>query len=379
MPGAWHPGRGNVSVINRVLVDLEMRHARNGDPRVGTTEVRAVGAEPVQAGRKALGALLFLLAVAGIAAIAWQWLSARTPALPSAPAPVVQTPDRPAPVVAQPLPAEIAPVVVAPVPIAAVKAPVPRATSPALVQRAKDLEATPETLESRPVAKPRLSAPKVPPGSVAPPETLAQAGIEKRERPLSAADRADAQFRQGAQAMQQGHVHEAEASFLAAIAEDPGHVPARQALLGLYLESQRKDEAVVLVRDGLKAGNRPTSWVMLLARLEADRGDVAGAITTMQSHLDIGRQNGDYLSMLAALLQRQGRHKEAVEQYQAAIGLGAGKPPWFMGLGISLRELGRREEAGAAFQRALDSGGLSPDLKVFVERQIAALRAAPAN
>jgi len=52
---------------------------------------------------------------------------------------------------------------------------------------------------------------------------------------------------------------------------------------------------------------------------------------------------------------------------------------WFMGQGISLQALGRRDEAKAAFQRALDSGGLSPDLKVFVERQMAALRAAPAN
>jgi len=174
-------------------------------------------------------------------------------------------------------------------------------------------------------------------------------------------------------------MRDAEASFLAAIAEDSGHVPARQALLGVYLESQRKDEAEVLVRDGIKAGNRPTSWVMLLARLEADHGDVTGAIATMRSHLDIGRQNGDYLSLLAALLQKQGQHKEAAEQYQAAIALGAGKPPWFMGLGISLQALGRRDEAKAAFQRALDSGGLSPDLKVFVERQMAALRAAPAN
>lgn len=233
--------------------------------------------------------------------------------------------------------------------------------------------------ETRPVAKPKTAAPRLPTENIAPPETPAPAAIEKRDRPPSPAERADAQFRQGAQAMQQGHMRDAEASFLAAIAEDPGHVPARQALLGLYLESQRKDEAEILVRDGIKAGNRPISWVMLLARLEADHGDVAGAINTMRSHLDIGRQNGDYLVLLAALLQKQGQHKEAVEQYQAAIALGAGKPPWFMGLGISLQALGRRDEAKAAFQRALDSGGLSPDLKVFVERQIVVLRAAPAN
>jgi MSHA biogenesis protein MshN len=172
-------------------------------------------------------------------------------------------------------------------------------------------------------------------------------------------------------------MHDAEAGFLAAIAEDPAHLPSRQALLGLYLEAQRKDEAEIVARDGLKAGIRQPSWVMLLARLEADRGDLGGAVNTMQSHLDIGRQNGDYAALLAALLQKQGRHKEAVEQYQAAIALGAAKPAWFLGQGISLRELGRREEASVAFQRALDSGGLSGDLKLYVERQLAALRLPP--
>jgi MSHA biogenesis protein MshN len=369
-----------VSVINRVLVDLEKRHARNGDPHPSATEIRAVETPSDRGSRKSLVTVLLALALVALAMIAWQWTSnGMGPRIPeAAPVPVVQAPVRPAPVSAPPAAAEAPPAIVAPAPapIATVKAPAPRVAPLALAPEAKDPEAMPET---RPVAKPRTAAPRMPTENTAPPEITAPAAIEKRDRPPSPAERADAQFRQGAQAMQQGHMRDAEASFLAAIAEDPGHVPARQALLGLYLESQRKDEAEILVRDGIKAGNRPTSWVMLLARLEADHGDVAGAINTMRSHLDIGRQNGDYLALLAALLQKQGQHKEAVEQYQAAIALGAGKPAWFMGLGISLRGLGRRDEANAAFQRALDSGGLSPDLKVFVERQMTALRAAPAN
>jgi MSHA biogenesis protein MshN len=237
----------------------------------------------------------------------------------------------------------------------------------------------PASREARPIARASRPPARPDPAATASPEPPAEPAIEKRERALSAAERAEGQFRQGAISMQRGRMHDAEASFLAAIAEDPGHVPSRQALLGLYLEAQRKDEAEVLLRDGLRSGTRPPSWAMVLARLEADRGDLAGAIITMQNHFDIGRQNGDYGALLAALFQRQGRHKEAVDQYQSAIGLGAAKPAWFMGQGISLRELGRREEARAAFQRALDSGGLSSELKLFVERQVAALRLPPSN
>ena len=60
-----------MSVINRVLVDLEKRHARSGDPRAVTPEIRAVGAEPGQGGRKALVAVVAGLALATIAVIAF--------------------------------------------------------------------------------------------------------------------------------------------------------------------------------------------------------------------------------------------------------------------------------------------------------------------
>lgn len=393
-----------MSVINRVLVDLEKRHAGGASAHRATSEIRAVGREPSGGvGRKALAVLLAVIACAAIAASAWQWQSNRRhepetsqaapvapPLPPSAAPPVAPTPAPTlAAVTAQPA-AVVPSVPPMPEPQNAPASPPP--TSPAAITPdvalpARALPAQPSgkpvtAVASRPAPKSTPSATSVvvgasptAPGAEAGPE----AAIEKRDRPLSALERADAQFRQGVQAMQRGRATESEAAFLAALAEDATHVPSRQALIGLYLEAQRKDESEVLVRDGLRAGIRPPSWVMLLARLEADRGDVAGAVATLQTHLDVGRENGDYLSLLGTLLQKQGRHKEAVDQYQAAIALGAAKPTWFMGQGISLRELGRREEASAAFHRALEGEGMSAELKVFLERQIAALRTQRVN
>jgi MSHA biogenesis protein MshN len=365
-----------VSVINQVLQDLEKRHARRDEAHTPATQIRAVGSAPRASGQRLLVALLALIAVAA-AVFLWRWWGQEKPA----PAPLAPPPAPTKPVAEPPTPAQ------APLPPAATAPDKPVGPAPAVVARAP---AAPKPVEEPGVKAPVASrvpavasqaAPKAKP--IPAPRVLAEepapvggTGIEKRERPLSAAERADAQFRLGAQAMQQGRMRDAEASFLAAIAEDPGHVPSRQALLGIYLEAQRRDEAEVLLRDGLKASPRPPAWAMVLARLEAERGDVIGGINTMQNHLDVGRQNGDYLALFAALLQKQGRHADAVEQYQAAINLGQGKAVWLMGQGISLRELGKREEARAAFQRALDSGGLSADLKLFVERQIAALRQA---
>lgn len=363
-----------MSVINQVLQDLEKRRARSDDTQAPAFEIRAVGAAPGTPVRRLVAAVVILIVV-GTAVFLWQWSSQGKP-VPAQP--VVPTPSA-KPVAPPPAPAEapLPPAAVAPepppaaTPPAAVPVPKRTAEPPAKAPPAKP--AAPTVAEAPPKAKPLP-----PPDAAAEDPAPAGTGIEKRERPLSAGERAEAQFRLGAQSMQQGRMRDAEASFLAAIAEDPGHVPSRQALLGIYLEAQRRDEAEVLLRDGLKASPRPPAWAMVLARLEAQRGDVIGGINTLQNHLDVGRQNGDYLALLAALLQKQGRHADAVEQYQAAINLGQGKAVWVMGQAISLRELGKRDEARAAFQRALDSEGLSADLKLFVERQLSALRQ-PAN
>lgn len=365
-----------MSVINQVLQDLEKRHARDDDAHAPATQIRAVGSAPRSSGRRWLVALLVLLAL-GAAVFVWRWWNPEkaapeppapppAPARPAAASPApAETPLPPAPAVPE-KPLATAPVAVVPPPSA------PKPVEASAAQAPKGSRVEPAPSEAPPKAKP-TPAPKVAAEDATP---AASAGIEKRERPLSAAERAEAQFRLGAQSMQQGRMRDAEASFLAAIAEDPGHLPSRQALLGIYLEAQRRDEAEVLLRDGLKASPRPPAWAMVLARLEAERGDIIGGINTMQNHLDVGRQNGDYLALFAALLQKQGRHADAVDQYQAAINLGQAKAVWLMGQGISLRELGKREEARAAFQRALENGGLSADLKLFVDRQISALRQA---
>lgn len=367
-----------MSVINQVLQDLEKRHGRSDEARSATPQIRAVGPVVRPAGRRLLIVLLALFVI-GAAAFGWRWWrNAQEPPVPPVAVPVaakpvtstpaqVEAPAPPAQVTIAPPPASL-PLAVAPAP------PTSRAVDMPVVKKKAEEPLTP--MAEAPVAKPK---PTRAPAAAAEEATPASAGIEKRERPLSAPERAEAQFRLGALAMQQGRMRDAEASFLAAIAEDAGHVPSRQALLGIYLEAQRRDEAEVLLRDGLKASPRPPAWAMVLARLEAERGDIIGGINTMQNHLDVGRQNGDYVALFAALLQKQGRHADAVEQYQNAINLGNAKSVWFMGQGISLRESGRREEARAAFQRALDGGGLNSDLKLFLERQIAALRLPASN
>jgi MSHA biogenesis protein MshN len=84
-------------------------------------------------------------------------------------------------------------------------------------------------------------------------ETPAQSSgrVQKVDRTRGPDERAEAEFRRGATLLNQGRVSEAEESFAAALAISPAHESARQALVVLYLEHRRIDEARRLLQEGL--------------------------------------------------------------------------------------------------------------------------------
>jgi MSHA biogenesis protein MshN len=167
----------------------------------------------------------------------------------------------------------------------------------------------------------------------------------------------------------------AESDFRDALKQDPSHTGARQALLGLLLDSGRNNEAEQLLRKALDINPRQPRHAMVLARLEVERGELTGAINTMVGALPYVQSDPDFHAFLAALLQREGRHREAVDYYRTALRGVPGNGVWMMGLGISLRAANQSAEARDAFQRAIESKQLTPELQEFVERQLRELSA----
>jgi MSHA biogenesis protein MshN len=419
-----------VSVINRVLQDLEQRHA-DGSKAHGTSgQVRAVERPQTSGGRTR--ALIGIAAVVAVGAGAWAWFGAEMAGTTTAPGIAVPPPPMstatPAPTpTPMPTPAAVAPA--PPVPVSAMPAePAPppdvrpdasRAPAPAVVQppsaaspagasarptaaadgarpapqpsaaaspagarhdrasRARPVDPRREPLTATPVARgpePAATSPAAEPVIAADPAASTSGPVEKRDRPASDAERAESLFRQATLALQQGRTHEAEARYAQAVAADPRHAGARQGLIGLMLESRRTAEAEQLARSGLELLPKQTGWALVAARLQADRGDTAGAVATLITHEDPARVGGDWYALRAGLQQRLGRHAEAADAWRAAIVAGPLRPAWYVGLGISLRELGRRDDARAAFERAAETDGLAADLRDYARRQAAALR-----
>jgi MSHA biogenesis protein MshN len=194
--------------------------------------------------------------------------------------------------------------------------------------------------------------------------------VDKQARPLTQRDRADVDYRRATAALNQGKANEAIDALRAALLTDPGFDAARQTLVGVLVEQKRNDEAQRLLQDALASRPSQLNFAMLLARMQLDRGDNAGAVASMSRALPYAADNADFLGFSAALLQRVGRNTEAVEQYRAALRLRPDAAVWWMGLGISLQASERSAEALDAFRRALSSGSMSPELQAFVEQRI---------
>jgi MSHA biogenesis protein MshN len=211
------------------------------------------------------------------------------------------------------------------------------------------------------------------------PESVGQAAlanpqIDKRSQALTPQQLAENEYREAANFLNQGRLAEAQEGFRRALQHNQAHSGARQGLFGLLLDAKNYGEAEQLLRDGLKLNPNQAGFAVALASLQYERGDIAGAIETMQKSAPAAQASPDYLARLAGLLQRQSRHKEAVENYQAALRLAPGSGVWLMGLGISLQALDRNAEAQDAFRRARSSNTLSPELQAFVDQRLRQLQ-----
>lgn len=423
-----------MSLINQMLQDLDGRHATGQEREGLHRDVRSVAAATAPRRRPAPLVWGGLALVAGMGgAAAWLALTgnpAATPTVVAAAPPVAPASAPPAEAVAPvaaPVAAPVgnidasgtvgAPAAAAPVAQAAaatpapggtasVAAPAPAAVRPATAEvKAERKAAMPATAPAAngaasalattvPAVAPKAALPALPlggepvrtadtsasPASAVPAATLptkaapvASGGSEKIEKNLRLAtprDRAEQEYRLAVQSLNAGRVAEALERLRGALRQDPGHVTSRQLLVRLLLEQRAGDEARQTLAEGLEINPGQVSWAVALARLQAERGEVGGALATLQKAAAAGQDYADYQGLYGNLLARQNHPREAAERYLAAARLNPGEGRWWLGLGLALEADGRGGEAKDAFARARSAGNLPPDLAALAEQRL---------
>jgi len=205
-------------------------------------------------------------------------------------------------------------------------------------------------------------------------DAAAAPGKIDRRSNTSSRNRAESEFRRAVNLVNQGRIAEGMDGFRGALEIDPGHEAARQTLVALLLETKRVDEAAASLQEGLALNTGNTGFAMLLARIMVESNDIPRALIVLQRHAAPADRNPDFHAFAAALYQRLDRHKEAIEQYQTALGLVPSAGVWWLGLGISFQAVGRPKDALEAFTRAKSAGNLAPDLLAFVDQRLRQLQ-----
>ena len=194
--------------------------------------------------------------------------------------------------------------------------------------------------------------------------------IERSDPVGTAQDRAESAYRKAITAVNQGRVAEAIDSLHAVLQQDGLHSASRQLLVKLLLEASRSDEAIKVLQEGLLAQPAQINWAMSLARMQVERGDLTGALKTLEHSMPAAGRSADYQGFMAHILQRLGRFKEAGAYYQVAAGLSPEDGRWWLGLGLALETEGHSGEARQAFLRAKQSGSLRNELATLVEQKL---------
>jgi MSHA biogenesis protein MshN len=350
-----------MSVINKVLRELDQRHAIPDSPEDAPREVRPV--RDPGGGHEWLWrivAALLLVALAWVGWVVYQMQPRRVATDLGIAA--GETARRDGARLAE---SKAAPPPEPPAPAAAV-----------LVAAAAGPLKLAESIET-PIGAPEPPQPKPAPRELKP-KALAPVKIgprvEKHELTPVPVQRAEIEFRRGVALLQQGRVSEAEARFAVAIGLDPAHEQARQALAAMLIEQRRLEEARRLLQEGLRVNPKQQHFAVALARIHIERADYAAALEGLNRGRDDSRPSAEYDAVLGSVLSRMGRDREAVEAYRAALRAAPDKGGTWLGLALSLENLERRAEASDAYRRALASGTLTADVRQYAEQKIRALR-----
>jgi MSHA biogenesis protein MshN len=192
-------------------------------------------------------------------------------------------------------------------------------------------------------------------------------------RRASAAEVAEARYREALAALEGNDPYAAERALRAALSTVSNGRRAAQTLAGLLLQSGRSREASEIALAALAAHPGDPALSRLAARARLAEGDTAGGIRILEAALPAARGDAPLLALLATLYQREAEHGNAIALYEAALRLRPERGAWWTGLAISLEGAGRGGDAADAYRRALASADLGGALQRYADERLAAL------
>jgi MSHA biogenesis protein MshN len=197
--------------------------------------------------------------------------------------------------------------------------------------------------------------------------------MKRRASPRPTHSRAEREYAQGVALLRTGRGSAAERHFAAALATDPAHENARQALVALQIDRGDIAAARALLEQGLAQNPQQTRFAIVLARIYVEQGDYTTALGTLDTASDGSGAGAELHALRGAVLRQLGRPRDAADAYRKSLIAAPGVGTSWIGLALSLEALGNGPEAAEAFRRAVATATLTADLRVQAEARARAL------
>jgi Flp pilus assembly protein TadD len=150
----------------------------------------------------------------------------------------------------------------------------------------------------------------------------------------------------------------------------PDNLAVRETLATLLFSVGNKQEAEVVVDEGLKINPNYSAFAKLKAHILVDHGHSNAALLLMEKAMPDINQDADYYAFMANLYQTQGQSMAAARIYYQLVNLSEAKGVWWVGLGIALESAGKNNAALEAYRKAQRYTDLSASVRFFVESKV---------
>jgi MSHA biogenesis protein MshN len=208
-----------------------------------------------------------------------------------------------------------------------------------------------------PVSKAPVAAPLVPRPSKAPANT-----------PYGMADEA---YLDGKWALSQQRSNLAIQSLQHALELYPGHLQARELLVGLLNKKGKSGEAMFLLAEGLEIAPDYMAFKKDYVKLLTEQGDYETAIQViLKGGLPAVDKDPEAHVLLASLYQKLGESFLAAQTYRNLLVSWPQTGAFWVGLGSALEKQKLSDEAVVCYQKALETKNLRNDLSAFARKRL---------
>jgi Tfp pilus assembly protein PilF len=245
-----------------------------------------------------------------------------------------------------------------------------RADAPLGIVKKADTPSVAAPSRVRRPAEAKAPVPKIEPAPASSEETSAV--VDKKVRPFTAEESAEAGYQRAARLLDQGRPDDALRQLRDALTARPTHIKARELAAGIELQNGHWREAEKLLEEGLRQTSNHYLFARMLARVYLDHGAEGKALAVMESALSSGSDDAEFSALLGLLYQRAGRPTDAVKAYERAATLEPNDGRIWLGFAISLEATAQWAAAKSAYRRAQENA-LAPSLARYAEQRLTAL------